>query len=175
MSGEKGNGMSPLPTEYQVSAGGVVCRQEGDRVEVVLILVGPKNRWQLPKGTINPGEQIEEAALREVREETGIEAELLDLIERIEYWFYASRNGRLVRFHKFVYFFLMRFITGNVSDHDHEVEEARWVEINQAIDMLSFESEKEMVQKTRAWIAAKKRSNPIPDSRTNPQEGRASA
>ena len=124
--------MNPLPTANQVSAGGVVFRKSEDQVEVALILVGPKNRWQLPKGAVNPEEEIEHAALREVREETGIDADLLDIIERIEYWFYALRGGHRIRFHKYVYFFLMQFRSGNVADHDHEVIEARWVEINQA-------------------------------------------
>jgi 8-oxo-dGTP pyrophosphatase MutT (NUDIX family) len=144
--------MSPLPTANAISAGGVVYRKRDHQTDVALILVGPKLRWQLPKGTVNTNEKIEQAALREVREETGLQAELLNLLERIEYWFYATQDGQRVRFHKFVHFFLMRFISGNVSDHDQEVEEARWVEINEAIDLLAFESEKKMVRKTRAWV-----------------------
>lgn len=144
--------MSPYPTANAVSAGGVVFRQQDHQVDIALILVGPKLRWQLPKGTLNPDEQIEQAALREVREETGIVAELLDLLERIEYWFYATRAGQRVRFHKFVHFYLMRFQSGDVKDHDHEVEEARWVEIDEAIEMLAFDSEKKIVEKARDWI-----------------------
>jgi 8-oxo-dGTP diphosphatase len=146
--------MNPLPTANAVSAGGVVFRQQDHQVDIALILVGPKLRWQLPKGTLNPHELAEQAALREVREETGLEAELLDLLERIEYWFYASRGGHRVRFHKFVHFYLMRFISGNVNDHDQEVEEARWFEIHEAIDMLAYESEKKMVRKARELILA---------------------
>jgi 8-oxo-dGTP diphosphatase len=136
----------------QVSAGGVVYRQNGEQVEVALILVGPRERWQLPKGAAANQETNEEAALREVREETGLVAEMVELIDRIEYWFYASRDGRRVRFHKYVYFYLMRFVSGDVNDHDHEVEEARWVEINQAIDWLTFESERNIMRKARDKI-----------------------
>jgi len=144
--------MSPLPIVTQVSAGGVAFRQIEGRIEVALILVGPYSRWQLPKGTINPDERIEAAAQREVREETGIETELLSLIDRIEYWFYAVKSGQRTRFHKFVYFYLMRYLSGDVTDHDNEVEEARWVEIDQAIQMLSFESEKAVTETARTRI-----------------------
>lgn len=144
--------MSPLPTITQTSAGGVAFRQQGEQTEVALILVGPRVRWQLPKGAVNAGETNEQAAQREVREEAGIETELLGLLDRIEYWFYALQGGQKVRIHKFVYFFLMRFCAGDVGEHDHEVIEARWVEIEQAIDLLAFESEKDVLRKARARI-----------------------
>ena len=140
----------------QVSAGGVVYRQvigqAGEQVEVALILVGPRKRWQLPKGAADNHETNEQAALREVREETGLTAEVIELIDRIEYWFYANRDGQRVRFHKYVYFYLMNFLAGDVQDHDHEVVEARWVEIEQAIDWLAFESEREIMRKARSTI-----------------------
>jgi 8-oxo-dGTP diphosphatase len=139
--------MSPLPVSTQVSAGGVAYRQNEGQIEVALILVGPRMRWQLPKGSIDPQETPEDAALREVREEAGIETDLLGLLDRIEYWFYVTRGSRRIRFHKFVHFYLLRYRSGDVNDHDHEVEEARWLEINQAIEMLAFDSEKDVVRK----------------------------
>ena len=144
--------MSALPTAKQVSAGGVVYRMDNDQVEVALILVGPKERWQLPKGAVNQNETDEAAALREVREETGLEGELLELLDRIEYWFYASRGGKRVRFHKYVSFYLMHYLRGVVEDHDDEVIEARWVEIEQAIDLLAFESERGVTRQARERI-----------------------
>jgi len=146
--------MSAMPTVTQISAGGVAYRQEGGKVEVALILVGPRDRWQLPKGAVDKDEKEEDAALREVREETGLNAELVRLIERIEYWFYASRAGQRTRFHKYVIFYLMQYLSGQVSDHDDEVIEARWVEIDQAIEMLAYESEKGIVRKAKALITA---------------------
>jgi 8-oxo-dGTP diphosphatase len=144
--------MSSIPTVTQISAGGVAYRQKNDTIEVALILVGPRDRWQLPKGALNPDEKEEQAAQREVREETGIETELIRLIERIEYWFYATRGGKRTRFHKYVIFYLMRCTGGDVKDHDDEVLEARWVEIDQAIEMLAYSSEKEVVRKAKNWI-----------------------
>jgi 8-oxo-dGTP pyrophosphatase MutT (NUDIX family) len=139
-------------TETQVSAGGVAFRRHEGQVEVALILVGPRARWQLPKGAINENEQIQEAALREVREETGIAAALIEPLDRIEYWFYATRDGKRIRFHKFVHFFLMEYLSGSVENHDHEAEEARWVEIGEALNMLAYESERAVMRKAHQRI-----------------------
>jgi 8-oxo-dGTP pyrophosphatase MutT (NUDIX family) len=144
---------SRIRTEDQVSAGGVAFRRSDSIPEVVIVSVRPSLRWQLPKGLVDPGESPEAAALREVREEAGIEADLLDLIETIEYWYRGQRRGGPVRYHKFVHFYLMAYRSGDVSDHDHEVEQARWVSLEQAVQMLAFESERAVVEKARALIA----------------------
>lgn len=144
--------MNASTTNTQISAGGIAYRQMDDEIQVALILVGPRKRWQLPKGAINANEQVEQAALREVREETGLETELVEPLEKIEYWFYANQGGQRVRFHKYVHFFLMRWTGGDVADHDHEAEEARWFNIDTAIDLLSFESEKSVMRKAKARI-----------------------
>jgi 8-oxo-dGTP diphosphatase len=144
--------MSQSPTERQVSAGGVTYRRQGETVEIALIAVGPKNRWQLPKGLVDGAETPEQTAVREVREEAGLDTELLARIDTVEYWYYGQRRGERIRFHKFVHFFLLRFLAGEVSDHDHEVNEARWVAIDEAVKMLAFASEKKVVQKAAALI-----------------------
>jgi 8-oxo-dGTP diphosphatase len=142
-----------VTTQEQVSAGGVVFRREGDHIEVALISVGEQNRWQLPKGLVGRSEAPEDAAQREVREETGLETERLALIEKIEYWYFAkSRGGKRLRFHKHVHFYLFRATGGDVSQHDHEVNEARWVDIDEATAMLSFANEKKVVAKAREMI-----------------------
>lgn len=119
------------------------------RIDVALIRVGRYHRWQLPKGTVEPEETREAAALREVREETGLNAELVAPIETIEYFYRSYEEGQWVHFHKFVSFYLMRFLSGNVADHDNEVHEARWIEIGQAIRMLAFENERRLVVAAR--------------------------
>ena len=139
-----------LPTQAQVSSGGVAFRQNNDAtIDVALILVGQRARWQLPKGTIESGEAPEAAALREVREETGLSTEIIEPLEVIEYWYVGDHFGRRTRFHKKVHFFLMRYISGEVADHDHEVLDARWTPIDEAIDNLAFKNERLVVEKAR--------------------------
>ena len=144
--------MTVVATREQVSAGGVAFRRRGAKIYVALISVGREPRWQLPKGIIGKNEAAEEAALREVREETGLETELLAPLDTVEYWYFATYGGERVRFHKFVHFFLMRYKSGRTSDHDHEVNEARWVEIARAEEMLAFASERKLIARARAMI-----------------------
>ncbi len=131
-------------------------RRRSSRTEVALISVGEPERWQLPKGTVDKGEETETAALREVREEAGIETEMVGLIDRIEYWYFATERRVRVRFHKFVYFYLLRYTAGDVRNHDHEVNEARWFEIRRAEEILAFRNEREMVARAREMISALK-------------------
>jgi 8-oxo-dGTP pyrophosphatase MutT (NUDIX family) len=139
-----------METVHQISAGGVAHRSRDVSIEVALIKTVSEGRWQLPKGIIDPGETPEIAALREVREEAGIACEIIEPLEVIEYWFVAAYDdGPKRRYHKKVHFYLMKFISGDVADHDHEVSEARWFEINEAENMLAFESEKNLVAAAR--------------------------
>ncbi|MEO7672754.1 MAG: NUDIX hydrolase [Pyrinomonadaceae bacterium] len=136
-----------MHTLEQVSAGGVAFRKTGGRVEIAIILTNPERRWQLPKGMIDAGESTEQAAVREVREEAGIETDLIEPLDKTEYWFSADRDGTRTRFHKFVHWFLMRYRSGNVEDHDHEVFEARWEAADDALAMLVFKNERDVVEK----------------------------
>jgi 8-oxo-dGTP pyrophosphatase MutT (NUDIX family) len=137
--------MSELPTEKQVSAGGVVFRKQDGKVEVALISVGKKGRWQLPKGQVDSGETPEETALREVREETGLTSELLQPLDTVEYWYISTYTEDRARIHKYVHFYLMRYQSGDVEQHDNEVNEARWVEIQKALELLAFDNEKNIL------------------------------
>jgi 8-oxo-dGTP pyrophosphatase MutT (NUDIX family) len=143
-----------VATMDQISAGGVAFRWEGAEPEVAIVQVKPKLRWQLPKGIVDEGESPQEAAVREVREEAGVDAGIIKLIETIEYWYRSVKYGKPVRFHKFVHFYLMQYKSGDVADHDHEVEEARWVTMDEALEMLDFKSERDVVEKARGLIAA---------------------
>jgi 8-oxo-dGTP pyrophosphatase MutT (NUDIX family) len=146
--------MSNFQTKAQVSAGGVAYRKRKQTIEVVLISVGENARWQLPKGLLKKDESREQAALREVREETGIETTVIDLIDTIEYWYHTQSRGQRVRFHKFVHFYLLKYRSGTTKDHDTEVNEACWMNIDKAHDILTFKSERNTIAKAKAMIGA---------------------
>jgi len=146
-----------IETMDQISAGGVAFRWKDSEPEIAIVSVKPKLRWQLPKGIVDEGESPQVTAVREVREEAGVETELLALIETIEYWYRAVKYGKPVRYHKFVHFYLLQYRSGEVSDHDYEVEEARWVSLEEALEMLAFENEREVVEKAGEMIAAREK------------------
>jgi 8-oxo-dGTP pyrophosphatase MutT (NUDIX family) len=122
---------------------------------VALICVGPKHRWQLPKGIVDEGESPEMTAAREVREEAGIDADLVAPIEVIEYWYVGTEpTGEKVRYHKYVHFFLLEYLSGDVRDHDREVEDARWVPVADAGAMLAFPSERKVLARALALVSS---------------------
>ena len=141
-----------LPVREQVSAGGVVFRRDKDRTEVVIVAVGGNNRWQLPKGLVEKDEKPEIAAVREAREEGGTDSEVVEHIETVEYWYAGLDGGERVRFHKRVHFYLLRYLSGDTGNHDWEVNEARWVPIDDAESQLAFENERRVVERAKQLI-----------------------
>ena len=145
-----------MRTVKEVSCGGVVYRRREGSTEVALIRVG--HRWCLPKGQVEQGEKLHDTALREVREETGLVGKIEARIGNISYWFTGkNHDNESIRISKRVYFYLMRCLGGDVSQHDHEVEEACWVPISEAIVRLSHETEKSTVLKAAAFLENKTR------------------
>lgn len=142
----------PIKTETQVSAGGAAFRRTSGGLEVALVSVGNPPRWQLPKGLVDSGESPEIAAVREVREEAGIVATPDKLIERVEYWYQSKRGNERIRYHKFVNFYLMWYDSGDVAQHDDEVNEARWFESKKAVAALAFRSERTVVERALQMI-----------------------
>jgi 8-oxo-dGTP pyrophosphatase MutT (NUDIX family) len=141
-----------VPVQEQISAGGVVYRRNKGNVEVVIVSVGPQNRWQLPKGLVDKGENPEIAAVREAREEGGVASEVLQLIETVEYWYAGLDKGIRVRFHKRVHFFLLRYLSGDTKNHDFEVNESRWVPIEDAASQLAFDNERRVMERARELV-----------------------
>ncbi len=136
--------MARLNTATATSAGGVVIRYQGDSPQFV---VGRRRRerdgvtWTLPKGTPAAGETLEETALREVGEETGLEVRIVAPLDSIQYWF--VQKG--VRIHKTVHYWIMEPTGGDLSRHDHEFDEVRWLDFQEAPNLLSFETERSLV------------------------------
>lgn len=145
-------------TRFEISAGGVVFRQrEAGDVEVALVAT-PGGRWALPKGLVEKGESLEATALREVREETGLEAEIVGRLDPIEYWYWWEDGGQKVRHHKKVYFFLMACRGGDVARHDWEVEEVRWFPIEEAIRQAAHRTERQVLQQAAERIRESRES-----------------
>jgi 8-oxo-dGTP pyrophosphatase MutT (NUDIX family) len=134
--------------KYEVSAGGLVLRRNGKGLEALLIGRGEPRVWSLPKGHVEPRETHEQAALREVREETGCWAEVLSKLSDIQYWFYLNRT----KHKKAVHFYLMRYLSGDTENHDHEVDEARWFEVRAAKKALKYVNEKRLVDLGLEWL-----------------------
>ncbi len=131
-----------------MAAGGVVTRRGERGLEVVL--AGREGTWVLPKGTPDGDERVEETAVREVREETGLDVRIVRPLGAIEYWFALPRR----RVHKVVHFFLMEAVGGDLGRHDHEYEEVRWVPVDEARRLLSFDTYREMLDRALAAEAA---------------------
>lgn len=148
--------------ELQISAGGVIYRRIGADIEVALISVKGGKVWGLPKGTAEKGENLARTAHREVREETGLDGRIIEKIGHIEYFYSLKEDGLPPRrIFKIVYFFLMEFISGDVADHDDEVDECRWVPVDEAIDLMRFKDEKEILGKARRMIFESAPGQPV--------------
>lgn len=132
---------------HEVSAGGVVVHEES-----VLVIVPTRRAADgslvlgLPKGHLDEEETLAQAATREVREETGVTAELLGELGEVRYWYVRNRR----RVAKSVFFFLFRYSSGDLADHDDEVLEARWMGFAQAREALSYPGERDMVARALA-------------------------
>jgi 8-oxo-dGTP pyrophosphatase MutT (NUDIX family) len=140
----------PPVIKKQVSSGGVIFRTSGDGIEVALIKVSGKEAWCLPKGLIDKDEDPPAAAMREVREESGLQGGIIDKIGQVSYWYSIDKDR--IKVHKTVHFFLMQYITGSTDDHDHEVDEAKWFPIDEAIGKLSYRSEQQIMHKAKKLI-----------------------
>jgi 8-oxo-dGTP pyrophosphatase MutT (NUDIX family) len=139
----KARGKSP-PSKREISAGGVVYRRDGDEIEIVLASRRTRRgelAWGLAKGGIEDGESMEDAAVREVREETGLLAEIEASLGETRY-FYVWED---VRIRKTVHFFLMRHTGGDIDDRDDEMEEIRWFPLERALKRAAYRGERDVL------------------------------
>ena len=136
-----------MSTEREVSYGGVVVR--GDDV-IVIVPRGRRRVLGLPKGGPVAGERPQQTAAREVREETGITVEVRDRLGQVDYTY--RRGGR--RIEKTVHFYLCQFQNGDTADHDHEVDDARWMPLTEARRRLSYPGERAMIERALSILAA---------------------
>jgi 8-oxo-dGTP pyrophosphatase MutT (NUDIX family) len=140
----------------EFSAGGVLVRSMQGRPWLAAVRPGgkPEGVWALPKGLIDPGEGAQETALREVAEETGLEGEPVAKLGDVRYVY--TWDGE--RIFKVVSFFLVRYRRGRIDNvppaHRHEVEEARWLPLEEAPRLLAYKGEKEMAEKALMMLAA---------------------
>ena len=135
-----------MSTELETSYGGVVLR--GD--ELLVITPAGKRVTGLPKGGMEDGETPEQVAAREVREETGVVATVIEPLGDVRYTY--RRGGRRVR--KTVHFFLCEYVDGSSSDHDHEVDDARWIALESALQALSYPGERALIERLLAQKAS---------------------
>ncbi len=144
--------MARLRRATATSAGGIVVRYVDGVPQVV---AGRRRRerdsvtWTLPKGTPNPSETLEQTALREVTEETGLLVRIVAPLDQIEYWFVQGGT----RIHKTVHYWIMEPTGGDLGGHDHEFDEVRWISFAEAHRMLTFETERALVDRAAAALA----------------------
>lgn len=140
----RGEDIGTVTPKREVSAGGVVFRRGDLGVEVALasrLTRAGDLVWGLPKGRVDAEETFEQTAVREVREETGLEAEIEASLGRISYAYVWEKT----RISKVVHFFLMRATGGDIDDHDDEMEEVRWFALADAIDAAAYDSERDVL------------------------------
>lgn len=143
--------MRPATLKARLSAGGVIFRRLDGRAEVVLVAVRGGNVWCLPKGIVDRNESPEKTALREVQEETGLKGRILKEIDKISYWYFIKEENAKCK--KTVYFYLMQYESGNTDDHDREVDDASWFQVDEAIDKVAYKGDREILEKAKAMIS----------------------
>src|SRR4030042_777346 len=127
--------------KFETSAGGVVYRKVNNKIEFLIVQHSGHHRWVLPKGWIDTGETKEQTALREVKEEAGVDAEIQEYVGEITI-FYTNSSKEKVR--KTSHFFLMKYKSGNPEkDHGWEVENTSWLSADEANNKLDYPGEKE--------------------------------
>ncbi len=150
-------GADAIERLHATSAGGIVWRRERGAIQIVMVRPANKDAWTLPKGQPAANESLLETAARETREETGLEVAPGEFVGQISYVF-SSRDAPgkpLVRIFKRVHYFLMEPRGGNLNRHDHEIDEACWVDLDQAQTRASYKGDREIIGKAQALLKSR--------------------
>jgi 8-oxo-dGTP diphosphatase len=129
--------------KFEFSAGGIVIKKDKDKEFVLLCQHSGHHGWVFPKGLIGDkkeNEGKEETAVREVKEETGVDGKIIKPLTPIEYWYFFEGE----RIKKTVYYFLMKYISGDISKHDDEMEDVEWLEKEDVEKRLTYPSDKKV-------------------------------
>lgn len=142
--GRRGGGR-PAKRVEEISAGGLVRSADGSKA----LLIGRHDKrgrtlWSLPKGHIEPNESPEQAAVREVGEETGIEAVIVRHLGTIDFWFMA--DGK--RIHKTVHHYLMDAVGGVLTAQTAEVDDVAWFDLDRVVAQLAYSDERKLIRST---------------------------
>lgn len=129
----------------QISSGGVLFRPLDGGWEVALIKVKDGRTYALPKGLVEEGEDPEVTAVREVREETGMEGRVVAPLGYTKYYYFSRKED--TRYFKLVHFYLLRYLGGSEEDHDWEVQGVEWVPAEEAPKLLSYKGEREIMER----------------------------
>jgi 8-oxo-dGTP pyrophosphatase MutT (NUDIX family) len=136
---------------FEFSAGGVVFKKEHDTLSILVAQHSQHHGWVFPKGLIGDhvkGESKEATAIREVEEETGVKAKIIEALTPVTYWFVL--DGEKIK--KTVYYFIMEYVSGDITKHDFEMEDVQWLPVEEVAEKLTYKSDKQVWQEAREGL-----------------------
>jgi len=139
--------------KFQFSAGGIIFKKQGEENLILVCQHSLHHGWVFPKGLIGDqikGEKKEETALREVEEETGVKGKIIKLLVPVDYWYFFEGE----KIHKTVYYFLMEYLSGDIAEHDIEMENVEWLPEAEVEKRLTYPSDKKVWQEARQLLAS---------------------